>query len=273
MEHFLVTGKGNVINQTVELTALRKSGEEFHVNLSISDVRIDLEWIFIAFVSDISERKRMEERFILKTPLTTIKAYAQLALSQEERCSELVKNFLLKIDQFTGKLNQLVKELLDVSRMHTGYLYLVSAEVNLKTFCEDVITSIQVITPKQQIIIDKNEHALVHIDVLRMDPVITNLISNAAKYSPGKDKIIFRSELTEGALKISCADFGIGIAEENLQKVSTQFYRIESSASGFSGLGIGLFISMEIIKHHGGDLWVESKFGEESTFFITLPLL
>lgn len=299
MQHFLATGIGPVLNKTVEITALRKSGEEFYVNLSISNVKMDGEWIFIAFVSDISERKRMEERLIrkeaellqsklieeqkdafisiasheLKTPLTTIKAYTQLALSHQEGCSDSLKSFLLKIDQYTGKLTHLLNELLDVSRIHTGNLNLASSKLDLKIFLEEVVASIQFITPKHQIIIEKNEHATVNIDILRMEQVITNLISNAAKYSPGRDKIIFRTGIIDGFVKVSCTDHGIGINDENLTKVFNRYYRVESSATEFGGLGIGLYISMEIIIQHGGEMWVESEPGKGSTFFFTLPLV
>ena len=110
------------------------------------------------------------------------------------------------------------------------------------------------------------------MDMLRIEQVITNLISNAAKYSPGKDLIVIRTEINKGKVLLSCRDFGIGIHKEHLSKVFTRFYRVENAERDFGGLGIGLYISSEIIKQHGGDIWAESVVGEGSTFYFTLPV-
>ena len=298
MQHFLATGIGPVLNKTIEITALRKNGQEFFINLSISSVQMENQWLFIAFLSDISERKKMEETLIrkeaellqsklledkkdefisiasheLKTPLTTIKAYAQLALSQDEGCSQPVQSFLLKIDQFASKLNFLINELLDVSKINAGKLQLSHMEVNFNTYIEEVIHSLQHITPGHKILIEQHANANVVMDMLRIEQVITNLISNAAKYSPGKELIIIRTEIKNGKVLLSFRDFGIGIHKEHLTKVFTRFYRVENAERDFGGLGIGLYISSEIIKQHGGDIWAESEVGEGSTFYFTLPV-
>ena len=299
MKHFLETGVGPVLNKTIEITALNKNGKEFYVNLSISSVKMENEWLFIAFLSDISDRKKMEEKLIrkeaellqskiledkkdefisiasheLKTPLTTIKAYAQLAVSQTEGISEPVKNFLIKIDEYTVKLNYLVNELLDVSKITAGKLKLSQTVINFNIFLEEILSSIQHIVPTYKILIKRNDEVSASVDLLRIEQVFTNLISNAAKYSPGKNTIIVRSELVEGKVRVSVTDFGIGIPKENFSMVFTRFFRVDDASKSFGGLGIGLFISSEIIKQHGGEIWVESKVGEGSTFYFTLPLI
>jgi len=299
MSHFLKTGEGPVLNKTIEITALHKKGNTFYINLSISNVKLEGHWIFIAFISDISERKKTEEALIrkeaellqaklleekkdefisiasheLKTPLTTIKAYAQLALSILKDNDQIpVQQYLTKVDQYAGKLNSLLNELLDVSRIHAGKLRLSQTEVDINLFLPEVLNSIQHITPAHKIILEKNEVFKIKIDPLRLEQVITNIISNAAKYSPGKENIIVKSIKNEDKIIVSFQDFGIGIPKEKISKIFDRFYRVDEVAKNFSGLGIGLFISSEIIKNHGGMIWVESNEGEGSTFYFSLPI-
>jgi PAS domain S-box-containing protein len=299
MAHFLKTGEGPVLNKTLELTALHKKGHEFYINLSVSNVKLGNEWVFIAFLSDISERKKTEESLIrkeaellkvklleerkdefisiasheLKTPLTTIKAYTQLAISLSEGCSPVIVQYLQKVDQYAGKVNYLINELLDVSRIQAGKLSLTETDVQVESFIPEVLNSIQHITQTHTIILNSIEAAQVKIDTIRLEQVITNLISNAAKYSPGKDKIIVNSVKKDNSIVISFTDFGIGIPKEKISKIFDRFYRVDEVSKEFSGLGIGLYVSAEIIKQHGGKIWAESVEGEGSTFFISLPVI
>ena len=300
MHHFLKTGEGPVLNKTIEITALHKKGHEFYINLSISSVKLKGEWLFIAFLSDITERKKTEEALIhkeaellqaklleekkdefisiasheLKTPLTTIKAYAQLALAiGKDKSPEPVQQYLSKLDSYAGKLNLLINELLDVSKINAGKLTLTETEVEINSFLTEVINSMQQITPYHTIILEKNETAKVKIDTLRLEQVITNIIGNASKYSPGKNKIIIRSVKKDNTVLVSFEDFGIGILKEKITKIFDRFYRVDEVSKDFSGLGIGLFISSEIIKQHGGEIWAESVEGEGSTFYFSLPII
>ena len=300
MSHFLKTGEGPVLNKTIEITALHKKGYEFYINLSISNVKLDGQWIFIAFLSDITDRKKTEEALIhreaellqaklleekkdefisiasheLKTPLTTIKSYAQLALSlAKDKYPADIQNYLFKVDQYTGKLNLLINELLDVSRIHGGKLSLAATETEMDFFLSEVLNSMQQITASHKIVLEKNEPVKVDIDTLRLEQVIANIISNAAKYSPGKENIIVNSFKKDDNLIVSFTDNGIGIPAEKTTQIFDRFYRIDEASKHFSGLGIGLFISAEIIKQHGGSIWVESKEGEGSTFYFSLPVV
>lgn len=300
MQHFLKSGEGPVLNKTIEITALNKAGKEFYINLSISNVKLDGKWFFIAFLSDITERKKTEETLIhkeaqllqaklleekkdefisiasheLKTPLTTIKAYAQLASNLcKDKCPEPVQQYLLKVDQYAAKLNFLINELLDVSRIHAGKLRLSQTEVSTDSFFAEVLASMQQITQEHKIILQENETAKVQIDTLRLEQVITNLVSNAAKYSPGKDTILVNSVVKDNSVVVSFTDFGIGIPKGKINKIFDRFYRVDEVSKDFSGLGIGLFISSEIIKQHGGKIWAESTEMEGSTFYFSLPII
>jgi two-component system, LuxR family, sensor kinase FixL len=298
--HFLATGQGPVLNKTIEISALHKNGNEFYIDLSISNVMLEHEWVFIAFITDITEKKKTEQTLIhkeaellqskllqdkqdefisiasheLKTPLTTIKAFTQMASAASKTGnSEMVKNYLVKAEQHIRRLSYLMTELLDVSRIHAGKMILSKEETDMSVFLPDALNMIELISPNHTVILEKNESGKVLIDAMRIEQVITNLVSNATKYSPGKDKILVNSTAANGNLTISITDFGIGIPSDKINKLFTRFYRVEESTHKFTGLGIGLFISSEIIKQHGGKIWVESKEGEGSTFSFSLPLI
>ncbi|MEO6327291.1 MAG: PAS domain S-box protein [Ginsengibacter sp.] len=299
MMHFLRTGEGPVLNKTIEITALHKTGREFYINLSISSVKIETEWLFIAFLSDISERKKTEEALIrkeaeliqaksleqqkneflsiasheLKTPLTTIKAYTQVALACCADTPDKVTEYLKKVDEFSNKLNSLVTELLDISRIDAGKLKITTKRIDMSVFLEDILSSLQYITSNHTIIFNEKAHALVNIDQLRLEQVISNIIDNASKYSPGKNEIVVTSQIKNDQVITSFKDFGIGIPEQNLPKIFNRFYRVNEASMQFSGLGIGLFISSEIVKQHGGEIWVESELNKGSTFYFSLPIV
>ena len=299
ISHFLKTGEGPILNTTMEITALHKKGHEFYASINVSSVKMQDEWLFIAFLSDITERKKTEEALIhkeaellqarlleekkneflsiasheLKTPLTTLKAYANLAFAlSKENSPESIQEYLLKVDQFSSKLNFLINELLDVSRIHAGKLTLTRTKVDTDLFLPEVLNAMQQITQTHKIILEENEPAKVRMDTLRLEQVITNIISNAAKYSPGKEEIIIKSIKRNNEIIISFKDFGIGIPNEKLDKIFDRFYRVHEESNKFSGLGIGLFVSSEIIKQHGGKIWATSNGDQGSTFYFTLPI-
>lgn len=298
--HFLKTGEGPVLNKTIEITGLHKTGTEFFISLSISNVRLEEKWVFIAFISDISERKRTEEELInkkaellqskviqekkdeflsiasheLKTPLTTIKAFTQLALSAANKDdAENVKKYLSKADYHIARLNTLMVELLDITRIQTGKLILSMEATNFSTFLPSALNMVEVISATHEIILESNQAARVLIDVIRIEQVLTNLITNADKYSPGKKTIVVSSVADADNLIVSVKDFGIGIPSDKLDKLFTRFYRVDEHDRRFTGLGIGLFIASEIIKQHGGKISVTSKVGEGSIFSFSLPLI
>jgi two-component system, LuxR family, sensor kinase FixL len=298
MQHFIKTGEGPVLNKTIEITAINKQAQEFFITLSISSVKLDDTWIFIAFVSDITDRKKTEDQLIrreaellqsrllddrkdeflsiasheLKTPLTTIKAYTQIALSHAVKHDlRNITQYLEKVNQYTSKLNNLINELLDVSKIQAGKLKVNTVALDISHYLSEVILSIQHITPTHKIRLLQNDRAIVRVDPLRIEQVITNIISNAAKYSPGREEILVKSVLDSEKITISITDYGIGISSENLDSIFTRFYRVEESSKDFSGLGIGLFVASEIIKQHGGKIWADSVKGKYTTFFISLP--
>ncbi len=299
MQHFMKFGEGPVLNKTIEITALHKKGKEFPISLSISNIKIDDQWLFVAFISDISERKNMEESLIqhqaellqsklmdkkktdfltvasheLKTPLTSIKAYTQVALSiSKKQSNDQLNQFLSKINDQASKLNHLIAELMDMSRIELGKMGIRKVSCDIGQFLTDVITSIQPIILQHGIVLINSILADVEIDTIRIEQVLVNLINNAAKYSAPNSIIEVSTTLEDGFVIIAVRDFGMGIPPENLDQVFDRYYRVTEISNHVSGFGIGLYISSEIIKLHGGNIWVESELGKGSAFMFSLPV-
>ncbi|GAC1314383.1 MAG: hypothetical protein NVSMB24_38950 [Mucilaginibacter sp.] len=299
MSRFLRTGIGPVLNKTIEISALNKNGDEFPVSLSISNVKIADEWMFVAFISDITERKELEAEAVrretellqsqllderktnfltiasheLKTPLTSIKGYTQLAynLNKEGKHSK-VGLFLGKIDEQTNKLSHLIGELMDLSKIETGKLNIHKQRVEFNKFLEDTINSLQDIIQSHPITIISSAVVSLEIDPGRIEQVINNLVSNADKYSAKGEAIEISSYIQNDCLILKVTDKGIGLAEENFEVIFDRFFRVKEISNHINGFGIGLFICSEIIKQHDGHIWVESTLGKGSSFSFSLPV-
>jgi len=208
----------------------------------------------------------------LKTPVTSINGYLQIIerdLPEEDRN----KKFVTKARQQVGKLNALVADLLDVSKIQTGQLPLTYSSFNLVALLAEVTEIMQQNNAGYNISLHyKEDNIFIRADQQRIEQVIINLVSNAIKYSPGANQVIINAEVTGHKARVSVQDFGLGIAKDQQERIFSRFYRVENLATHISGLGIGLYISQEIITRHNGKLWVKSVPGEGSTFFFELPM-
>lgn len=231
--------------------------------------------------TDIHEQKMREERkdeFIsiasheMKTPLTTAKAYLQiLELSLGENAGK-ANLYARKASQSVNRLNELIKELLDTSKIKIGKLNYSMTTFDFNDMISATIENIQLTTPRHTIVKSGKVQDAVTGDKERLEQVVINLLSNAIKYSPHADKVFITIEQEKDVIKVAVKDTGIGIARENLKKIFNKYHRIEEHSVQFQGLGIGLFISYEIIERHHGKMWVESDLGKGSTFYFTLPV-
>lgn len=205
----------------------------------------------------------------LKTPLTTIKGYLQL-LSRKKQ-DHVNALFLDKTLDQVGKLNSLVADLLDVSKIEAGKLQFNLEVFDLRTVLKDVMETFPYTYKTHKIIFhDLLEPAFVCADKQRIEQVINNLLTNAIKYSPGADLVEVSIHKDAGVYTVKVKDFGIGLKEEHIRKIFTRFYRAEGVVN-VSGLGIGLHLTKEIIDRHKGNIGVESKFGVGSEFYFSLP--
>ncbi|WP_207429404.1 PAS domain-containing protein [Pedobacter sp. SYSU D00535] len=231
--------------------------------------------------TDINEFKilqKQKDNFLgiasheLKTPVTSIKAYTQvLEAMLKNEGDEKKAGLVHKMDLQLNKLTSLIGDLLDVTKIQTGRMQFNDASFDFSSLVEEIVEEIQR-TTKHQLVTKLEFDGNVFADRDRIGQVITNLISNAIKYSPGADKVIIYSRLDGPNVRLCVQDFGIGIPENKRNKVFEQFYRVSGTKEHtFPGLGLGLYISSEIIKREGGEIWVSSKEGYGSTFCFSLP--
>ncbi len=236
----------------------------------------------LSFVLDITERKRLEQRkdeFIsiasheLKTPLTSIKGYVQiLERIVQQMGDEKLNSYIQKTNTYINRLNSLIVDLLDVSKIQSGKLSLDYANFKVQELIEEVLEGIQQTNRSYKIIQTGSADTLINADKHRLEQVFTNLLTNAIKYSPQSKKVVLSIEKKKENIQVSVQDFGIGISKKEQSKIFDRFYRAETVAKRFSGLGIGLYISYEIVERHGGKMWVESEVGKGSTFFFSIPI-
>lgn len=206
----------------------------------------------------------------LKTPLTSIKGYLQV-LGRMIKDSQHQK-FLDKADQQASKLTALVADLLDVSKIEAGKLKLTVADFDLKEITSEAIELTRLSSPKHAITFRTHlSDCKIAGDAQRIEQVVINLLSNAIKYSPEADLIEVELDGDENSVRLSVRDFGFGIEQKNANHIFTRFYRIDEQSPTISGLGIGLYLSHEIISRHNGKIWVESDVGKGSTFYFSLP--
>jgi len=207
----------------------------------------------------------------LKTPLTSISGYLQI-LSRLEM-DDKNRKFVDKTIQQVKKLTSLVSDLLDVSKIEAGKLQLTVEDFEIDTTVTDTIELIKHSNYDYNITLENNVgHLLIKGDAHRIEQVLINLLTNAIKYSPGANKVDVKISQNNDHVVISVKDYGLGIPEDKLTQVFSRFYRIEGTNPNISGLGIGLYLSHEIVSRHNGKLWIESKLNEGSTFYIALPL-
>jgi PAS domain S-box-containing protein len=246
---------------------------QFHIYPSMEGVSL--------YIHDVTAEKEISMRkdeFIsiasheLRTPVTSIKAYGQLLEKRIKKIGD--DRSILYIDKLTeqvGRLAQLLNDLLDVSRIQRGTLLLKKEQLDMHKVLQDVCDAIQETTQTHTITLHGTSQHLVYVDGNKIGEVITNLITNAIKYSPNAAAVDVTLEEKDMQVYVHVKDKGIGIAHDLKDKVFARFYRV-SNETASTGLGLGLYISKSIIKQHGGNLWVESEPGVGSTFSFSLPI-
>jgi signal transduction histidine kinase len=228
----------------------------------------------------------------MRTPLTVVLATAQLLQrkpirDQQEWTSEsnlaYQKRFaksLETIEQQAQQLSRLLTELLDAARLRSDMFHLTPSSTDLVKLVREIITQQELLTARRIRLVNALETIVGIWDEMRLEQVVRNLLTNALKYSEPSTEIVIslRYRFMAGQARevlISVQDQGRGISEEDLPHVFDRFYRADKlrvDSQARESLGLGLYITAEIVKRHGGRIWVESRLGRGSTFFVSLPL-
>ena len=210
----------------------------------------------------------------LRTPITSLKANLQLInriLEKEADPPEKLTQLARSAELNTAKLSNLVSDLLNLTKLEQGELILNKSSFKLSELIEKCCNHIRL--AGKYLIVHKGDLVLeVCADENKMDQVLVNLVNNAVKYAPESKEILIEIEKLEGKAKISVTDRGKGILPETISHLFYRFYQINKDRHHSTGLGLGLFISSEIIKKHGGEIGVESEPGKGSTFWFTIPI-
>ncbi len=235
------------------------------VNIDICDLK-DLQHERDQFISIASHE--------LKTPVTSLKLFADILHRNIEKVSDpAIVEPTQMIKTQVNRLMSLMNDLLDVSRIQSKKLELAPQAFNLLELIKDIVSDKAITSPSHKISIDADLKKSIYADKERISQVLTNLISNAIKYSPQADRVVIKVREDGKNVVVCVQDFGIGISEEDQEKIFGQFFRsIEAKNKHIPGFGLGLHISSEIIKKHGGKIWFKSTKGKGTSFYFSFPM-
>jgi len=238
-----------------------------------------LFWVGTA--TDIHELKQLQQQkddFIsiasheLKTPITSLKISLQLLNKIVDSSStELLPKLVDQANKSLSNVNNLIEDLLDYSKLTMGQIHLNKTQFAIGKLIDECCHYVHA-GGKYTIATTGDRDLQVYADVWRIEQVVVNFVNNAIKYAPESKKIQIHIEKENDIAKVSVIDKGVGIPAEKLPRLFERYYQAEGSGSQLSGLGLGLYISSEIIKKHDGEIGATSKIGKGSTFWFTLPL-
>jgi len=239
-------------------------------------------------VTALKEAERLKDEFIgiaaheLRTPLAVVKGFAQTLIVQTAHgkgpeLADWQMEAIQDIDQATSRLVELTEDLLDVTRLQAGRLQLQFEPADLVALVQRIVKRFKVTTERHQIELDTaEENIVVTIDPRRIEQVVSNLISNAIKYSLDADKIeiaVLEDKSANTAL-FYVRDYGIGIPAHQQSRIFSRFMRADNAhANNIGGTGLGLYLCRELVERHNGRIWFESVEGQGSTFYVSLPLM
>ncbi len=275
-----LTGKAH--HHVYSLEACKRNGEEFPVQMSMSDFAMGKENCYLINILDVSELRELERKrreFVatvtheLRTPLTSICASLTL-LSTNESIDDKSREMLRITDRSTQRLIKLINDLLDVDKLESGQLFMEFDLVILSQVLKRSTEAVSALAAKHRIAIDARSE-LIHVvaDEDRIVQVLVNLLSNAIKFSPEGEKVTVNCSVKDSNAYVEVIDKGRGIPHKYKDILFQRFQQVEhADAKQKGGSGLGLAICKAIIKQHGGTIGFDSVEGEGSTFWFTIPL-
>lgn len=267
---------------SIETTLMKKDGSIIWCQVTSILFQDKGETLGYTIIEDITEKHQLrlqKEEFIsvasheLKTPLTSLKAVLQL-LNRKVKNEPVITDKHINLAQsavtYTSKLSNLVADLLNSTKIEQGQLTLNRSRFRLSEILNECCNHI-FLDEKYYLTCQGNLLLDVFADQQKIEQVVVNLINNAVKYAPESAEIVVRIEDLEDCAKISVIDRGKGIPAENIPNLFDRYYRINNNGNETSGLGLGLYISAEIIRRHGGEMGVISEPEQGSAFWFTIP--
>jgi signal transduction histidine kinase len=236
----------------------------------------------VTIIHDVTHERevdRMKTEFIstaaheLRTPLTSIQGFSEIMLTRDDISEEEKKRFLSYINNQAVSLTTIVSDLLDIARIESGKGFTLSkVTCNIGDIINQVVPYFQEHAQKHQFeVVLPKEPVDLHLDKLKIDQVLKNLISNAVKYSPDGGLIRLTGRVSAGYFEVSVEDQGVGMTTEQLDRIFDKFYRVDASNTAIEGTGLGMTIVKHIIEMHGGEIWVESSLGKGTTVRFKIP--
>jgi PAS domain S-box-containing protein len=230
-------------------------------------------------ITSFKTQERMKNDFLgivsheLKTPVTSLKAFAQLLEHKFTVDMDLTNaEHFRKMDSQLNRMTNLINDLLEVTRLEEGKMSFKTELFDFDALVTETVEEISQSAQANVITVKGNTKKDISGDKDRIGQVLTNLLTNAIKYSPSDPRIIIHLSKDKERVKCSVQDFGLGIPKEKQSQIFERFYRVGEENIPSPGLGLGLYIAKEIIKREGGEIWVESEEGKGSTFTFNLPI-
>ena len=301
LAHYLTTGDGPVLGKVLELTAVDRSGREFPVELAITRASaLGDKALFVGFVRDITTRKEAERaindlnaelrvanqhksEFLatmsheLRTPLNAILGFSELLLddSTGKYNAATRQKFLTQISTGGKHLLELINDILDLSKVEAGQMFLELETVSITETVGQVMNTIEPIATKKGVRVEANVGGAgrVQADPHKMVQMLLNLVSNAVKFTPEGGSVTIAAQRQAESIQISVTDTGIGIAQSDLGRLFREFQQLDSGPGRHQeGTGLGLALTKRLAALHGGDVRVVSEVGKGSVFTLELPL-
>jgi two-component system sensor histidine kinase VicK len=274
---------GNRVNH-FETKRLTKQGILIDVSLTISPVKDKAGNIIglSKIARDITYKKLEEQRkndFIaivsheLKTPLTSVRSYIQLALAKIKNQKEgFIEDVLRRANAQTQKMSMMINDFLNLSRLEEGKMVLNKSKFSLSDLINEVVGEGALFAPTHIIECQCQSNLIVYADRDKLFQVMNNLLSNAIKYANQGTTINIYCTIENDRVIVSFADRGMGISAEDQKYLFERFYRVSGEQlTNISGFGIGLYLVAEILKLHETEIRVQSKLGEGAVFSFALP--
>jgi signal transduction histidine kinase len=262
-----------VVTDVTEQIYARQREEQLETELQAFRKQLELEQ------NEKKEKKWQKDDFIgvvsheLKTPLTSLTALVQvLGRKLKDNNDQQLSVMLEKANSQVKKMSNLINKFLNVSRLESGKLFIEKSHFILDVLIDDIIEEFNLTVISHKLELAPCDKITVYADREKIGSVISNLLTNAVKYSPRANKVIVTCQNFYDYVMVSVKDDGMGLEKQHINKIFDRYYRVETKETQqISGFGIGLYLSAEIIRAHCGKIWVDSKTGEGSTFYFTLP--